>query len=731
MPFPTLRQRERGTGLAELVVASVLTVVTVTVGGFATSTLVQKGFHDFRYSAADSTHRALELALIRDSASAVAVFMPPTDTLGGQNCDANGNCHEIRIAVRSANHSTLTRIYRFDSSTNTVHVLESTVVSNANATDTGVSYTNIDKFSGLAVLASNASDPDLPGVSGTDVAAEMGSAQMIGGNGLVDVTIATDATERVVRLANSALDVADVTYNVIGTYYPPPPSFLTAGPNLVFSDSTQPPQTFSALENRYIGPFGVTACIDGLGRTLATITGGGDGPTETYSVTPVNRSGPAGDPGGVCTVIVTDDLGNSAPVQITVNPTRGALVVDPIIIQFSKPGDTNPIGTHPSGVTFTDGSGVFTATEPYYTGTFSITAGDTSGNNACGGTITFSQIAGSQWSSSSNAQTACYVTVHDDGQRSPIAVSVNSYAAPIYAIAPATQTFSATQGDSVNFTASSTLQNPGNVAPGTPSTLSIAVQNGSGPCSGWTPTSFVASGTTFGVTTTGVGDCGVNIIDTIGDTPASVVIVVNGPATCPPGYTGTPPDCVLPTPPPTSTPTPSIALLNVASGTTFDFLGVCHGGAPAPNCDGSHISVPESFTVDTAGTATLAYDAELASSLGVYSVQNFVAISPACSTAPCLLLTYPDGSTYNLTPSVGYGIDGGTTTTGNTCLGPSFPGEEGCDYDVSLTISLPETGTYTLTFATDTEGYYAAAIGETINVATDVYISQLNITTNP
>ena len=115
----------------------------------------------------------------------------------------------------------------------------------------------------------------------------------------------------------------------------------------------------------------------------------------------------------------------------------------------------------------------------------------------------------------------------------------------------------------------------------------------------------------------------------------------------------------------------------------------------------------------------------------MYSVQNFVAISPACSTAPCLLLTYPDGSTYNLTPSVGYGIDGGTTTTGNTCLGPSFPGEEGCDYDVSLTISLPETGTYTLTFATDTEGYYAAAIGETINVATDVYISQLNITTNP
>ena len=96
MPFPTLRQRERGTGLAELVVASVLTVVTVTVGGFATSTLVQKGFHDFRYSAADSTHRALELALIRDSASAVAVFMPPTDRLVVRIATLTG------IAMRSA-----------------------------------------------------------------------------------------------------------------------------------------------------------------------------------------------------------------------------------------------------------------------------------------------------------------------------------------------------------------------------------------------------------------------------------------------------------------------------------------------------------------------------------------------------------------------------------------------------------------------------------------------------
>lgn len=76
-----------------------------------------------------------------------------------------------------------------------------------------------------------------------------------------------------------------------------------------------------SLENRYIGLFATTACIDGLGRTLATIAGGGNGPSESYSVTPVNRSGPTGDPGGVCTVTVTDALGNSAPVTITVGPT--------------------------------------------------------------------------------------------------------------------------------------------------------------------------------------------------------------------------------------------------------------------------------------------------------------------------------------------------------------------------------------------------------------------------
>ena len=560
MPFPSMRQRERGTGLGELVVASALTIVTVTAGGFATADLVQKGLHDYRYATADATHRALETALIRDSASSVSTFLPATDTLGGSNCDASGNCHELRIAVRDAAHNTLTRIYRFDSSTRTVHVLEATRIDNSNAADTGLSYTNVDGFKAIAMPASNGSDPYLPGVSAVDVSAQMGSAEMVGGNGLVDVTIATDATERTVRLSNSALDVANVTYNVLGTYYPPAPTFLVAGPNLVFADSTAGAQTFSALESRYIGAFGITACIDRLGRTLATVSGGGNGPAESYSVIPVNRSGAAGDPGGVCSVNVTDALGNSAPVQITVNPTRGALVVDPVQIVFAKPGDANPNATHPSGGAFVDGNGVITASEPYYTGSFTLTAGDTSGNGACGGTISVSQISANQWATSSNAQTGCYVTIHDDGQRTPIAVSLNSYATPVYAITPASQTFAIYPNNSASFSASSNLQNGANVAPGTPGTLSIQLQGGSGPCAGWSPLPFSPSGTTFSATGTATGQCQVNIGDTNGDSPASVIIQVNSPPTCTPPQTGTPPNCMTPTPPPTPPPHILVAL---------------------------------------------------------------------------------------------------------------------------------------------------------------------------
>ena len=75
-------------------------------------------------------------------------------------------------------------------------------------------------------------------------------------------------------------------------------------------------QTFTALESGYSGAFTITnTCTTGPVVTLAP--GSANGPSAVYSLTSANA--------GTCSVTVSDSLGHSAIVNVTVTTTSGGI----------------------------------------------------------------------------------------------------------------------------------------------------------------------------------------------------------------------------------------------------------------------------------------------------------------------------------------------------------------------------------------------------------------------
>ena len=133
---------------------------------------------------------------------------------------------------------------------------------------------------------------------------------------------------------------------------------ISLSPNSLSFNGTTTSQTLTAQENFYGGPFTIH---DPTCSGVVTVTGGGNGPTQHYTVTPVAV--------GSCSVTVQDNHGGNDTSTITVS--------------------AGSIGVAPSTLTFNNASAAsqnVTATETNYTGPFTP--------SGCSGVVSVSPASG-------------------------------------------------------------------------------------------------------------------------------------------------------------------------------------------------------------------------------------------------------------------------------------------------------------------------------------------------
>ncbi len=330
-------------------------------------------------------------------------------------------------------------------------------------------------------------------------------------------------------------------------------------------------QTVTASESNYAGAISA----ESSDPTIATVSGGGDGPGPvTFTVTPAGN-----DKHGDVTVTVSDTIGHSVHVAVSV-----AGPISPSVKSLSFTGTSTPQ--------------MFTATDPNNTpsGTLNATSDNesvatVSGSGAAPGPVTFTVTP--------VGQGTAHVTVTDNiGQSAVVTISVSTgglvlnptkLALYFNGSSGASEQFTATQA---NFTGTITA------ATGNSSIATVSPTSGQGP-----------GPVTFTVTPEGAGNTNITVT---GNGSAALPVVVSGPLTTIPQtltFSGTtnPQTFVANDPNFTGTisassDAPGVATVN-ASGTgpsaTFTVTPVSKGNATVTVTDGVGGSAAVSVTVKT------------------------------------------------------------------------------------------------------------------------------------
>ncbi len=253
------------------------------------------------------------------------------------------------------------------------------------------------------------------------------------------------------------------------------PGALTVNPTSLSFNGTgsSKNQTFTASESNYSGPLSALSS----NPVVATVSPStGNGPNQTFTVTPLAA--------GSATIIVTDNHGGSASVNVSVTPP-GALTVNPTSLSFSGTGSSN--------------NKPFVASETNYAGSINAvvtnpaiaTVSPASGNGPNQTFIVTPQAAGS---------TTISVTDDHGGTQT---VTVNVAPPGSLTLTPTSLTFDRPVSAAKTFTASETNYTGSFfiVDPGCLGIASVSPSPGTGPSQAFT------------VTPQGAGTCSITVTD--------------------------------------------------------------------------------------------------------------------------------------------------------------------------------------------------------------------------
>jgi prepilin-type N-terminal cleavage/methylation domain-containing protein len=545
--------------------------------------------------AATTSATTLVDSVERDARSATAIFTPAVDVANHSNADG----HELDFYTRSAAGSGTFQAYCFKAGASTCDGAQrngslglyryawSALPQNSGtgATYAGSVADNMTAFSSKTVAASvlldSAQNPTTAAyfskigvTSANDVARQTGYPGVLAGNQVTIVTIANSVATRSIHLLAGAQPTRRQI--VVATYTPPPNAMTVNGSNAAninFANPLAAAQSVNLTEPNYgtraTSPAQVYNVIGSSCSNVAnyspnpTIAPASDGSGQaTMSLQPVVHAAPAGES---CSVVVADNSNQTVTVNVAIGQTYapsatgpapgrpgqvGMFTISeqnyptiPFTIALSGPcSSPTVVWSAQSGGTYVEQVQVLYTT----VGTCTVRATDAYGQTTNAGVaITWPALnpgAGNVAGSSAASMLL--------DSSAPSGGSGNGYAV----------SYLDSNGDvlcsKVAYACTVTAYNGAPIVAGTSYTFTPAYVDGAGDSATGTAFSGSTPGTPVGTPTPTAGPTATPAPT---PTPAGTATPTPGPTatptatpTCPPGFMGTPPNCVLPPPTPPS-----------------------------------------------------------------------------------------------------------------------------------------------------------------------------------
>jgi hypothetical protein len=555
-------------------------------------------------------------ALSRDCASAIACFTPSNDVGNHSNTDG----HEVAFYTRDA-HGTgkfWSYCYKAKGTSNCVGSPAAGTVTlygpyawnalpqngGTGVPTMGAVAANITGFTASTITASQllntTTNPLTAAIfvqagytSIVNVQRQTGYPGVLAGNNVTIVRLATQGLTREVHLLAGVRPTHVTT--IIGQITPPPNAMTTIGSltNYAWTNPLGAAVSFGVAENNYgtrttspaqIYTTSSNTCTNYLqGGDAATLTPVTDGTGDAaFMLSPIIKT----EPSGVnCQLVYVDNMGQAATFHFTVGQTYA------------------PTASAGAGSYYNTNTIVFTAAEQNYEppaaggGFTAATAGACSAPSLASDSFAGGVYTAVYNVSGSGQHGACTLTITDAyGQQASASTQVIAQqavcstdpsagttvndveydatnaeppcAAPQYVISvtPQTEFDNVNPGSWVYWTGTAYITNAAQ-SPGSPLFSPVTITNGQGNCPWSNPGWINPGGGQFGGAPNDYSiSCSAQVVDQNNDTPVTVVINSATPAptpapTCPPGYTGTPPNCTQ-----IATPAPHVL---IALGCTY------------------------------------------------------------------------------------------------------------------------------------------------------------------
>ncbi|TAM78320.1 hypothetical protein EPN44_00575 [bacterium] len=279
-----------------------------------------------------------------EAASALAVFVPPSDVLGA----ANGDGHEVDFFTRDGHGTPFFWTYRYDAAAHTLQRY-TYAAPGATAARSGDPLPNVSSFTAAPMAVNAFSEPIFQAHANVPVTENLGYPGVDGGNRVTELHLVTGDDDVTSDLLPG---VSPSGFTVVVGTFTPPPSPLIAGPPLTFASPTAPAQTFTISQQWYRGSFTVSPqCIVGTGQGVAagtvaaTVTATTPGPNGSLIVTVTPNASMKNTSAVTCSFAIKGDGGQAGTEWVKVDPPLPSTTPSPANLSLTAVANTNTGGS--------------------------------------------------------------------------------------------------------------------------------------------------------------------------------------------------------------------------------------------------------------------------------------------------------------------------------------------------------------------------------------------------
>jgi type II secretory pathway pseudopilin PulG len=331
-------------GQAGLTLIETMVAIAIAAGVLLGIIVVFHNFVNVATKSAAQQHTSVTLAqfmdkLEADANSSIAIFVPATDVNGVSNV----NGHEVDFYTIDGSKNPHFWAYNFSSATHSIQKytyamspasVPTSVVAVGTPIVLSTGNSKVGAFSAtLETAASRASDPMFASYTPVNHQLATGFTGVTAGNDLVAISVTAQADTKTGSETRSTRLMAGTQLSgakyVVGTFTPNPNPLSVSVNPINFGSQLAAPATTVALENYYVGNF--TYSDGTCTPSIVTIAQSGSN-GNTFTVSP--NTGITSNQS--CTFIVSDQLGQSVNVPVSLTYAAQPLVVNPTTMTFTS-----------------------------------------------------------------------------------------------------------------------------------------------------------------------------------------------------------------------------------------------------------------------------------------------------------------------------------------------------------------------------------------------------------